>query len=374
MRLSSSKRSGAPLWRNPLPLRRGESILESAGETAVGERAFAEVRRKVRNRFTAGGIAALRRSRADSYDPAMLGNLLKNAIAACPASATGEGVPSRPGQWRAERFDAALADWRAGRTAEAVSACKALLEVAPDHLLAHSLLAAIALPGAHYLRILERIHLHLKPRTYLEIGVAAGASIRLARPETQAIGVDPIPQIESEVGPNVRIFPQTSIDFFAQHDVRAELGGLPIDLAFIDGMHHFEFALRDFMNVEALCAPGSTILIHDGYPLDERTAARERVTAFWSGDVWRLVLILRKHRPDLAVHTIATKPTGLTLVRNLDPRSCYIREHLDALVQEYLAVDFGILGAAKAEHLALLPNDWPQISALLGEPAQETAR
>ena len=31
------------------------------------------------------------------------------------------------------------------------------------------------------------------------------------------------------------------------------------DLAFIDGMHHFEFALRDFANLERHCAPGSTM-------------------------------------------------------------------------------------------------------------------
>jgi hypothetical protein len=37
--------------------------------------------------------------------------------------------------------------------------------------------------------------------------------------------------------------------------VRALLGGLPVELGFIDGMHLFEFALRDFMNLERLCTP-----------------------------------------------------------------------------------------------------------------------
>jgi hypothetical protein len=133
-------------------------------------------------------------------------------------------------------------------------------------------------------------------------------------------------------------------------------------------MHHFEFALRDFMNTEALCAPSSTILIHDVYPIDERTAARERVTEFWSGDIWRLVLLLRRHRPDLAVHTIAAPPTGLALVRNLDPESSYIRDHLEELVRDYLGVEFSVLDGCKAEQLALVPNDWPQIRALLDAP------
>jgi hypothetical protein len=133
-------------------------------------------------------------------------------------------------------------------------------------------------------------------------------------------------------------------------------------------MHQFEFALRDFMNIEALCAPSSTILIHDVYPLDARTAARERATDFWSGDIWRLVLLLRRHRPDLSVRTIGAAPTGLALVRNLDPKSSYIRDHLDALIAEYLAVDFSVLDGRKAEQLALFPNDWSQVRALLDAP------
>jgi Methyltransferase domain len=216
--------------------------------------------------------------------------------------------------------------------------------------------------------MLERVHAHLRPRTYLEIGVSRGDSIRLAAPGTRAIGVDPEPEVVFPLGPNVSVVEETSDDFFAGRDVRAELGGLPVELAFIDGMHRFEFALRDFMNIEALCTPTSTILVHDVYPIDERTAARERVTGFWSGDIWRLVLLLRKHRPDLVVRTIAAPPTGLAVVRSLDPQSTYIRDRLDGLVAEYLAVDFRALASGKAEQLAVVPNDWSQVRALLDAP------
>jgi SAM-dependent methyltransferase len=289
----------------------------------------------------------------------MLRSLLRNFHRpAAPTPAEGAAEVAR-------RMDAAAAAARAGRLDEAAAECKAVLALEADHSPAHLLLAAIAMPGEGYQRLLERIHAHVKPRTYLEIGVALGESIRLAGAATRAIGVDPEPRIAYPLGPNVRVVAQTSDAFFAGHDVRAELGGLPVDLALIDGMHRFEFALRDFMNIEALCAPAGTILIHDTCPLDERTAARERLTSFWSGDIWRLVLLLRKHRPDLVVQTIATAPTGLTLVRNLDPKSTYIRDHLDALIEAYLAVDYGFLGERKAEHLALFPNDWPKVRGLL---------
>ena len=112
--------------------------------------------------------------------------------------------------------------------------------------------------------------------------------------------------------------------FFAHHDVGALFGGARIELAFIDGMHRFEFALRDFAAVERLADRQATILVHDCYPLDRRTAERVRSTVFWSGDCWRLILALKKHRPDLAINTIATAPTGLAVVRiSIPPRvSC----------------------------------------------------
>ena len=47
----------------------------------------------------------------------------------------------------------------------------------------------------------------------------------------------------------------TSDDFFASHDLAQVLGGRPVDLAYIDGMHQFEFALRDFMNLERYVGP-----------------------------------------------------------------------------------------------------------------------
>src|SRR5256885_12302956 len=61
--------------------------------------------------------------------------------------------------------------------------------------------------------------------------------------------------------PRSTLFPYTTLfRSFAEHDLSKELGGRPVDLAFIDGMHLFEFALRDFVNLERYCAPGSTIL------------------------------------------------------------------------------------------------------------------
>ena len=199
----------------------------------------------------------------------------------------------------------------------------------------------------------------------MEVGIDQGDSFEIVRPETLAVGVDPSPRIKKTLGPNHRVFAQTSDDFFEQHDVISELGGKTVDLAFIDGLHLYEFALRDFFNLEKLCSPDSIILIHDVYPIDARCAARERASWFWSGDIWRLILTLKKYRPDLSVNVIAARPTGLAIVQNLDPQSRVLEESQHEIIDEFLATDISVLDERKAETLNRFPNDWGAISRLI---------
>jgi len=222
-----------------------------------------------------------------------------------------------------------------------------------------------ALPGALYLDLLARLHSELPPRTYLEIGVGSGASLGFAGRSEVAIGIDPEPQIGHPLPPSVRLFQSTSDDFFARHDLKAELGGRELDLAFIDGMHLFEFALRDFINVERNSAPGTVVLVHDCYPIDAATSARERATRFWTGDVWKLIACLRKYRPDLDVRTLAAQPTGLAVVRGLDHGSRVLAERMDALLAEFIPMPYEAIHADKAAILNVVPGDWPTLEATL---------
>ncbi|HXZ53863.1 MAG TPA: class I SAM-dependent methyltransferase [Burkholderiales bacterium] len=262
-------------------------------------------------------------------------------------------------------FDLAATFWKLGDSEAARRYCEKTLALAPDLDPAHQFLAALNFPGPIYLDLLPMIHSHLRPRTYMEIGVSTGDSLALVRPETRAIGVDPDPKVTRSLGARTSIRAITSDDYFATYDVAADLEGLPVDLAFIDGMHQFEFALRDFINIEKHCAGHSTILVHDVYPLTRLTAERERKTIFWSGDIWRLILILRKYRPELVVSVIAAAPTGLAVVRGLDPGSRLLSDRYEEIVREYLALDYSALDAGKAEMLALYPNDWEKIRTLL---------
>ena len=149
----------------------------------------------------------------------------------------------------------------------------------------------------HYFDLIRRLHVALRPRTYLEVGVHTGKSLELVGPETQIIGIDPTPAVRTRINDNAQLFFETSDDFFATHDVAALLDGQPIDMAFIDGMHLFEYALRDFRNIERWAEPDSVVMVHDCYPLDAASSGRVRDSDTWTGDTWKLVPCLRAAAP-----------------------------------------------------------------------------
>lgn len=168
-----------------------------------------------------------------------------------------------------------------------------------------------------YLDFLESLHRQLAPRTYLEIGVRRGASLSLSR--CPSIGVDPDYELAVELGSDTVLERSTSDDYFAGLSDRGPFDGAPIDLAFVDGLHLAEFALRDLLNVERLSAWSTVIVVDDIYPRQVEEAARQRHTEVWTGDVFKVPGFLERHCPDLVLVRVDTEPTGLLLVFCPDP-------------------------------------------------------
>jgi predicted O-methyltransferase YrrM len=184
----------------------------------------------------------------------------------------------------------------------------------------------------NYLDSLAELHATLDPAFYLEIGVRHGYSLTLA--SCPAIGVDPAPEIKAYSLPSTtRLSVMTSDDFFA--GLAAEPLPWPPDFAFIDGMHLFEYALRDFMNIERLAKPTTLIAIDDIFPSHPAQGARERRTRVWTGDVWKLHRCLAELRPDLVLLALDAAPAGLLLVAGLDPGNRVLWDRHDQIVREY---------------------------------------
>jgi hypothetical protein len=184
----------------------------------------------------------------------------------------------------------------------------------------------------NYLTTLARIHGTLRPGLYLEIGVRDGDSLRLAR--ARAIGIDPTLRLDPAAS-TATLYEETSDEFFERH--AGEGISAPIDLAFIDGLHLFEYALRDFMNIEKRASRCGVIVVDDIFPNCAAQGSRHRRTRAWTGDVWRLTRCLRNARPDLILLPLDCAPSGFLLVAGLDPSNRVLWDQYNPLVRQYLS-------------------------------------
>jgi len=182
--------------------------------------------------------------------------------------------------------------------------------------------------------VLEHLHAALRPALYCEIGIRFGRSLALA--QGPAVGIDPSPDLRVNLPASTQVYAVQSDDFFREHAGTALT--IPIDLAFIDGLHLFEAALRDFMNIERHAAAEAVVVIDDVLPNHPLQASRDRATRVWTGDVWRLVPVLRKWRPDLQLALLDTSPSGLLAVAGLDPANRVLWDHYNPIVREALAM------------------------------------
>lgn len=213
-----------------------------------------------------------------------------------------------------------------------------------------------AMSGAPYLEVLGQLHEKLQPDWYMEVGTFTGKSLSLAKCNT--IAIDPefklrYPAVNT-TGKQMFFFQQSSDDFFAEGFLKKNR--IALDLAFLDGMHLFECLLRDFIETEKTMSKKGVIALHDCCPTTDYMATREFHKGDWTGDVWKTLQILQLYRPDLKIDVTNAFPTGLVLIRNLDPRSTVLSKKYAALVKEFMdkeLSDFegGIAGFYKTQVL-----------------------
>lgn len=261
-----------------------------------------------------------------------------------------------------------------GNSRDALVCCRRALALRENFADAHRLMSEVLMPGDDYLSLLSRVHALVRPATYLEIGVAQGRTLALAGPETKSIGIDPSPAISKNVSSNAKVYPITSDEFFGTCDLFEEFEASRLAMSFVDGLHLFEQVLKDIINVERYADKDTVLIIHDCLPIARLTAARERATGFWCGDVWKTIRCLNTYRPDLNVSVIPTRPSGLGIITNLDPASTVLSERFDQILDRFvplaLEYEFLDLDEHKMERMIpnLVPNDWQEISKLLPLP------
>ena len=82
-------------------------------------------------------------------------------------------------------------------------------------------------------------------------------------------------------------------------------------------------------------ADTGVIVIDDVLPRNGLEAARDRKTEPWTGDVYKVIEILWRRRPDLLVLLINTAPTGTAVIVGVDQASTVLKDAY-AAEEDYL--------------------------------------
>ena len=135
------------------------------------------------------------------------------------------------------------------------------MKEAIKHILPRSVMQAYEAECRKETHINRALSLFGNDTTYIEIGVRDGVCIHQIDAKWKA-AVDPAP-VDPEFikSDGTTLFEQTSDQFF-ESDAMAWLAGRELNVAFVDGLHEFEQALRDVLHLEPLMAEKGIIFIH----------------------------------------------------------------------------------------------------------------
>ncbi len=202
--------------------------------------------------------------------------------------------------------------------------------------------------GINYLTVLKKLH-EKKYECYFEIGSRSGSSLELS--QSPSVGIDPYFQLKGNiVGKKdfCLLFQEKSDQFFEMSlkkfpEIKCELG-------FIDGMHLFEYALKDFINLNKISSLDSVFLFHDPMPWSYEMATRNFESlprnAAWVGDIWKLITIFIELGMKDQVSVLTSAPSGLLAVVNPDQKAIFqLENNFDDIVHRWKDIslkDFGI--------------------------------
>jgi hypothetical protein len=157
-----------------------------------------------------------------------------------------------------------------------------------------------------------------KLHNYLEIGVFNG-HIFFRIKSSFKVAVDPEFKFDSlrKMGKIIlnpynlfnQYFEKTSDAFFVENAEQI-FSKKRIEIALIDGMHEYEFALRDIENTLRYLSGDGVIVVHDCNALTKESSSSYSEwkaghgTGTWNGNIWKTILHLRSLRSDLNVFVL----------------------------------------------------------------------
>lgn len=166
-------------------------------------------------------------------------------------------------------------------------------------------------PIKHSPRRLTKLAAALGAKSYLEIGVANGATFFNVDFEKK-VAVDP----HFRFGPARRQAAHESFFEVPSDDWFSTASGVRFDIIFLDGLHEFNQTFRDFCASHAFAHPGTVWIIDDTVPSDIFSALPTQGEAStmrreaggrggaWHGDIYKVVFAIADFFPSFSFCTL----------------------------------------------------------------------
>lgn len=229
-------------------------------------------------------------------------------------------------------------------------------------------------------RLINNLAQKYQAEHYLEIGVCQGTTF-LAVDMPSKTGVAPLFRFDvSEFSrPGCHFISLNSDDFFASLP-RPDLP--PVwDIVYIDGLHHFEQAYRDFENSLRFSHENSLIIMDDTVPCNPFSALRNHrfglevakslglgkvLPNTWHGDVYKTLLAIHDFHPEFSYCTIMDIGNPKTILWRAEQIGPGERKAVFSSPDEIAALSYFDL-LEKYAHL-LMPVELSAAMALVGMP------
>ena len=188
-----------------------------------------------------------------------------------------------------------------------------------------------------------------KLKNYLEIGVFNGHILFKVKSNFK-VAVDPefrfgalrkfVKGLLNPLNFRNKYFEKTSDAFFLE-DAPSLLNNKKFDIALIDGMHEYEYALRDVENTLQYLSPNGVIIMHDCNPETKLSASsfedwkKRQFADTWNGDVWKVILHLQSLRNDVNAFVLdCDHGLGIITWGKPEKKMNYRKEQITALTYE----------------------------------------
>lgn len=215
------------------------------------------------------------------------------------------------------------------------------------------------------LQVLQTLMVKKNLKNYLEIGVFNGHIFFRIKSKFK-IAVDPEFQFDAwrKAGKVLlnplnlfnQYFEKTSDAFFAE-DAPAIFASAKLQLALIDGMHEYAYALRDVENCLHYLSDDGVLILHDCNALTKEssgTFAQWKAINYrgtWNGDIWKTILHLRSLRPDLTAFVLDCDHGLGVVVKKPSATLSYTQAQIESFTYE----DFN---RNREEWIGLKPASW----------------